>query len=272
MEAFFLPLERGQRFCLLHRPAKAAPVHGAILFIHPFAEEMNKCRRMAALQARAFAEAGWIVLQIDLYGCGDSSGDFGDATWQQWLDDVKEGATWLAAEAGHPPMFWGLRTGCLLAAEAAGESQVVPQFLFWQPTLSGKQVLQQFLRLKVINQMLGAPPAERTGTQKLREQLARGKTIEVAGYALSPGLALGLEAAELNLPIGCARVAWLEVAAATDAGLSPAARARIEAWQGRGHRVDARTVEGCAFWQTVEVGECPALIKASVAIINGWRS
>ena len=32
---------------------------GALVFIHSFAEEMNKCRRMAALQSRAFADAGW---------------------------------------------------------------------------------------------------------------------------------------------------------------------------------------------------------------------
>jgi len=33
---------------------------------------MNKSRRMAALQARVFAAMGFGVLQIDLFGCGDS--------------------------------------------------------------------------------------------------------------------------------------------------------------------------------------------------------
>ncbi len=49
---------------------------------------MNKSRRMAALQARAFAAMGFGVLQIDLFGCGDSSGDFSDARWDIWKQDL----------------------------------------------------------------------------------------------------------------------------------------------------------------------------------------
>ena len=66
-----------------------------MVYIHPFAEEMNKARRMAALQSRALAAAGFDVLQIDLLGCGDSSGDFGDATWNDWVNDVVHGCRWL---------------------------------------------------------------------------------------------------------------------------------------------------------------------------------
>jgi exosortase A-associated hydrolase 2 len=96
-EAFFLPLGSAtgeQRFCLFY-PTLGDKLHGLMLFIHPFAEEMNKSRRMAAIQARAFAQAGYAVLQIDLKGCGDSSGDFGDATWQHWVNDVLLGIRWL---------------------------------------------------------------------------------------------------------------------------------------------------------------------------------
>src|SRR5690606_27532247 len=84
---FHLDTGRGKRFALLTSPAASAPI-GGLLFLHPFAEEMNKSRRMVALAARAFASAGWAVLQVDLAGCGDSEGDFADADWQTWLDDV----------------------------------------------------------------------------------------------------------------------------------------------------------------------------------------
>ena len=78
---FFLPSGDGQRFCLYHPAVNAqgvAPL-GHVVYVHPFGEEMNKSRRMATLQARALAQAGFSVLQVDLLGCGDSSGDFGDA-------------------------------------------------------------------------------------------------------------------------------------------------------------------------------------------------
>ena len=53
MEPFFLPTTDGQRLCIHHSPA--GPARGAVLYLHPWAEEMNKARRVAALQSRALA-------------------------------------------------------------------------------------------------------------------------------------------------------------------------------------------------------------------------
>jgi exosortase A-associated hydrolase 2 len=244
-----------------------------VLFVHPFAEEINKCRRMAALQSRAFADAGWLVLQIDLYGCGDSAGDFAEATWDRWVDDVLQAVEWLRASTGYAPVLWGLRAGCLIAAQAAQALQYGVDLVLWQPAISGRQVLQQFLRVEVVGQILGEPGTQRMPTQQLRAQLVQGETIEVAGYTVSPGVALGLEAADLNLPPGLGgRTAWLEISGVQGGELSPAARTRIDAWQAAGRRVDARVVEGTAFWRTQEVTECPALIQATLALVDGWRA
>src|ERR1035437_5595730 len=119
LEAFFIPASSGQRFCLFHEPEPGISLRGALVYVHPFAEEMNKSRRMAALQARAMARAGYAVLQIDLYGCGDSSGNFGDATWNVWIEDVRLAHDWLRRQSTIDPWLWGLRTGCLLACEVA---------------------------------------------------------------------------------------------------------------------------------------------------------
>lgn len=271
-DAFFLPLQRGRRFCIRYAPDAGATRGGAIVYVHPFAEEMNKSRRMAALQARALAEVGWTVLQMDLYGCGDSEGEFGDADWQQWRTDVIDAAAWLRAQTGQVPSLWGLRAGCLLAGEAAMKMDPTPNLLLWQPAISGKQSLQQFLRLKITSQILGEPAPDRIGTQQLREQLARSEALEIAGYTLAPGLALGMGAAELTPPNGPGRVAWLEVGANAPAELSPAARTRIDAWQAAGHSVDAKAVTGAAFWQTQEIAECPDLVEATLAAVAQWRT
>src|SRR5258705_9769402 len=76
VETFFLPLDNAKRFCISTIPSNGVEPRGSVLYLPPFAEEMNKSRRMAALQARAFARIGWNVLQMDLFGCGDSSGEF----------------------------------------------------------------------------------------------------------------------------------------------------------------------------------------------------
>jgi exosortase A-associated hydrolase 2 len=160
VEAFMLPLASGGRFCLFHRAAGRGI--GAAVYVHPFAEEMNKSRRMAALQARALAKAGISVLQIDLLGCGDSAGDFGDATWSMWIDDVVEAVRWLHRRTGFIPLLWGLRSGCLLAHAALAKLPAAPDLVFWQPVISGKQHLQQFLRLRIAGELIGRPGAERT--------------------------------------------------------------------------------------------------------------
>jgi exosortase A-associated hydrolase 2 len=271
IEARFLALPQGRRFCLVHRPQVLPVVARSMVYVHPFAEEMNKSRRMAALQARALAAAGWTVLQLDLFGCGDSEGEFGGATWNQWLDDTATGLEWLRAETGSMPALWGLRAGGLLAAQAMQGMDPVPDLLLWQPVISGQRYLQQFLRMNVAAQLSSAEGAARVGTQQLRDQLGRGEPVEVGGYEISPALALGMETSDLLPPSNPTRVAWLEVASGAALELSPASSQKVEAWRAAGHRVDIRVVEGLPFWQTQEIAECSALIEATLEAAEPWR-
>lgn len=277
VEAFFLPIDdRADEvlFCLFYPAQREIPL-GSILYVHPFAEEMNKSRRMAALQAHGLAQAGYAVLQVDLRGCGDSAGDFGDATWQDWVHDVVYGCHWLARR-GHAPLWlWGLRAGCLVAAEAAGRLTVPCNFIFWAPTPSGKLVLQQFLRLKAASDMLAGNA--KGITESLRQQLARGATVEVAGYVLAPDLAMGLEQAALAPPTRveppgeAARLEWFELSTRTEAALSPVAANTAAQWGEAGFAVETHVVNGASFWQTSEIEQVPGLITATVAAISRFQ-
>ena len=100
--AFFLESARGRHLAVLHSPPAGVPPRTAILHVQAFAEEMNKARRMVALQSRALAGDGHAVLVLDLTGCGDASGDFGDATWEAWLADVAAGQPQQAATSTPP--------------------------------------------------------------------------------------------------------------------------------------------------------------------------
>lgn len=265
--AFFMPAAagRGQRLCLYHAP-HGPECRGALVYVHPFAEEMNKSRRMAALQSRAFARAGFAVLQIDLLGCGESSGDFEDATWKDWIDDVCTAANWIRGRHAAPLVLWGLRAGCLLAAAAAQRLAVPCDLLFWQPTPSGKAVLQQFLRLHVAGERLGGDGG--ATVQALRERIAAGADVEIAGYRPSAALAAGLDDAILLPPAAGGRVVWLEVSARAQAELLPASAALLQRWQQDGCQVAAQVVPGPTFWQTVEIEEAPALLDATLAAMT----
>lgn len=264
LNAFFLDTPGGARFCVLYAASGGAP-RGLVLYIHPFTEEMNKSRRMAALQTRALCEAGYTVLQLDLHGCGDSAGDFGDASWQSWIDDVVFAGRWLKAQGSAPLWLWGLRAGCLLAVEAA-KTLGPCALLFWAPTPSGKPLLQQFLRLKAAGDMVGGQA--KVIMEGLRRQLAAGHAVEVAGYVLAPGLAHGLESAALKPVAHVQRVVWLEVSTRADASLTPVASSTITAWQQAGVAMQTQIANGPAFWQTTEIEEAPALIEATVAAMS----
>lgn len=261
----------GQRFCLFH-PAHGGTARGAVVYVHPFTEEMNKSRRMAALQSRALAEAGYAVLQVDLLGCGDSSGDFGDATWQAWVNDVVRASHWIRQRNAAPLWLWGLRSGCLLAAEAARQIDTPCNFIFWSPTPSGKAHLQQFLRLKAAADMLGGNA--KGVTEALRQQLAAGEAVEIAGYALSPGLAHGMEQAVLAPPAASlpsmaqpGRVEWFEMSTREDATLNPVAQKTFTQWEQSGFAARSHIVPGPSFWQTTEIEDAPALLSATLVAV-----
>jgi exosortase A-associated hydrolase 2 len=187
------------------------------------------------------------------------------------MDDVFAACEWLRAETGSTPALWGLRAGGLLAAQAIREMAPAPDLLLWQPVVSGKQYLQQFLRMKVTGQWAGGEGADRIGTRELREELGNGESVDVAGYTLASALALGMEAAEILPPAAPTRVAWLEVAGGDRTELSPAAGQQVDRWRAAGHHVDVRVVSGLPFWQTQEIAECPDLIEATLQAVTQWN-
>jgi exosortase A-associated hydrolase 2 len=268
-EAFFLKTEQGQRFCLFHPPAGAC--RGALLYVPPFGEEMNKSRRMAALQARDLAARGYGVLLLDLYGCGDSSGDFGQARWDLWKQDLALGQRWLHERLGVPVSLWGLRLGALLALDfARGAIEPVANLLLWQPVQSGATFLTQFLRLRIANDMLSDDKEKGGGTKALREALRAGESLEVAGYELAPALADAIESLDAAaLVVTNCPVHWFEALPADGRPISPAAAKVTAAWEAAGAAPQIHLVTCPPFWATQEVTECPALVAATTSALAG---
>jgi exosortase A-associated hydrolase 2 len=269
-EAFFLPVAGGQRLCIWRAP-DPGPIRGRVVHVPAFAEEMNKCRPMVALAARRMAESGFGVLQVDLLGCGDSSGDFSDASWDDWIGDIVAAVDWTRGRADAPLWLWGLRGGALLASAMSSRVPQPTSLLLWQPVLSGRAHLTQFLRLKLAAEML-SDSAARGGTQALRAQLQQGATVEIAGYRLSTALAAGMDAAEFAVADSVADIAWLEATGATPAVLAPASQSVVSGLRERGKRVEAHAVTGPGFWQSVETEMAPALVDATLAAMTRERA
>lgn len=254
----------GSRFRLVSEPAAVTSARGTVIFVSGFAEEMNKARRMAARMARLLAGDGWRVVQRDLSGCGDSSGDFGSASWDDWRDDVA--AELAEADSDRPVWLWCLRAGALLAP-AALAARPDANLLLWQPVLSGAQHLRQFLRLHAGARVVGSDRA--AGTAMPAQALGAGSAVEVGGYALSPALATALEAATFDVPAAFAgRIVWFETSVDDPPALTPAAAAAIGPLRERGVKVAASALAGPPFWQTAEIEECDLLLARTLASLQ----
>jgi alpha-beta hydrolase superfamily lysophospholipase len=297
-EAFFFGAGRGARFCLLHEPAGTG-VRGSVLYLPPFAEEQNRARRAASVCARQLAAAGWTVLQMDLGGCGDSAGDFADATWAGWIEDLRHGITILGRRARGPLWLWAVRAGALLAADLIKERHVDSHtpLLLWQPVLSGAQHLKQFLRMRAVRATtLDQPlPVRETATaemggehlvldlvsqeharsrlrgssHQLRADWICGKPVEVAGYTVSPALAFALDRAVFELPpTHRGRVVWLECVRAASEPVAPASQVCVTSLTSLGLQVNLERVVEEPFWQTTDTAQGQALVASSVRALG----
>lgn len=260
----FITLPDGSRRFALFYPAQGEP-RGCLLQAHAFAEEMNKSRRMVAEQARRLAAAGWSVLLWDLHGCGDSDGDFSDASWQGWVDELVFAAGWLRGRAPGPLWVWGQRVGALLAGAVAARLTEPVSLLLWQPSANGKLAAQQFLRLKVAAELIGGQA--KGVMQALRDELAAGQTVVIGGYALRAPLLDGLEAAQLTPSPQVRQLIWLELGG-EGSEPSPATQRALAAWAQAGVPLQQRQVPGPAFWQTVETDDAPALWSATLEALH----
>lgn len=262
-ETFFLDGQRGRLYCTYFAPR--SPDTGLhVLMVPPWAEELNKARRLLALQARSLAVSGIGALMLDLFGTGDSEGDFRQATWPLWLENLTAGVEWLRQRRATRVGLLGVRSGALLAKEwMVGQTQATPIAVFWQPTAAGSTVITQFLRLRT------AASAFREGTtetvKELKAKLAAGESIEVAGYELNADLARDVAAARLDQapPTKVVNVHWFELGTVATDSIAPASERVAEQWRSNGIAVTSATFAGQPFWDGNDITESAQLVAST---------
>ncbi|MGB0712180.1 MAG: hydrolase 2, exosortase A system-associated, partial [Gammaproteobacteria bacterium] len=258
----FIDGSRGALFCVHHRPD--TPGGQGVIMLSAFAEEMNKSRHMVSEAARAMAAHGVEVLILDPWGTGESAGDHGEATWNQWCEDVERAAAYLRDGGVRSLGLWGLRVGALLAADCV-ERCAASWLVLWQPVTGGNLFLQQFLRLRLAAGMASGEGGE--SLKDLKAALAAGRTLEIAGYGLNPDMAAALEDARLRVPPGVA-VHWFELPAQASDPLPPARQRPMDSLREAGVRLEVEQRVCDPFWSTAEIAHCPALIEANTAAVG----
>jgi exosortase A-associated hydrolase 2 len=261
----FIESTNGSLFCLSFLPEdKSSEI---VLFLPAFAEELNRCRVMVALQARQLAAIGVGTLLLDYFGTGDSAGDFRDTNWSQWQQDTRVAIAWLNSQGYDNISLWGMRMGALLAAEIADQSpDLFTRLLLWQPVLSGEKYLTQFLRIRLA--FLMEQGGNQETTQQIRTILRQGNSVEVTGYELSSQLADELESKNMqNLKnlIG-SEIHLFEWVFDETAKLPPVSQKLIHDWQQQGINPVVHLFTGSSFWQAHERELTPGLINITTSL------
>jgi exosortase A-associated hydrolase 2 len=244
-----------------------------VFYIPPFAEEMNKARRTATLMAERVHRHNANFFSLDLFGTGDSEGEFHDARWDIWLDNLHTGLDYLRSRQQEQITLLGLRLGAMLAAEFCQKYTFHPhQLVLWQPPGSGQQLLTQFLRIQLAADMQGGDGKGMT-TQELRAQLANGTSLEIAGYALHPELFHAIERIRLADILAHLRqpIALFEITGTSDKPLTLGTRRLLESLP-RSTTVHAQPVKGEPFWSIQEITVSEALLDATEAFLYADQS
>lgn len=226
---------------------------------------MNKARRQVTITAQALSMHGIASLMFDYSGTGDSSGDFADARWQSWIDDLVSSFSWARENGLAVDGIVACRLGCTLAADALARAGLsVGRSVFWQPVENGRQAMTQFLRLRVAASMMEHDSSE--SVEDLRQRMAGGESLEIAGYALSPGLHNDVESkklAELLQPsLGSLKV--VEVGRTTSDDLSIPAQRIVRAAVGAGIPTSGQRLSGDPYWTSTEIVVNHGLVDATL--------
>jgi exosortase A-associated hydrolase 2 len=218
---------------------------------------MNHTRRAAALLARDLAGHGWGVLQVDLFGCGDSDGDFRGASWETWVDDLTTAFDWLQERVGGRVGLVGIRLGGLLALDFASLARRnIDRVLLWHPVVNGQQMMTEFLRLRLLSDAIGVRAGESATTaQALRQKINSGEPVVVVGYEIMPHLSQAiakLHIAQLGLAVA-APIRWVEVVSGAEDPGRPLAQTTVHAWQAAGREATLHLVAGRPFWSSPRI-------------------
>lgn len=264
----FIDVNQRQLFVINYTPLRKQSI-ASIIYLPPFAEEMHKSRHMVAEQARQFARRGYHVMTVDLTGCGDSSGEFEEATWELWKEDAKACYDWITSTQPAPPIIlWGLRTGALLATQLSEQIANVHKLLLWQPIIYGDQFVSQFIRQKLAAHNILSKASKKLETKSILDELNLTGYIEVGGYKTTNKLLSSLSSAKITDTVPKCQVFWFELGIENKDHLCFASNQAVEIWKKKRAQIETKTIKGQPFWSTQEIVNCPDLIEATNKIIN----
>ncbi len=245
----------------------------ALLIIPPFAEEMNKSRKMMTLLLNRLAEQGVTGYLFDLNGTGDSQGKLEEVSWQSWQDDLLVMLESIVTVHGTEHIsLLACRTGALLANACLNHYaehhavKVIDEIHYWNPVLNASQFFNQFLRLKLANAAI-SNSGNKMSVKDLRQQLEDDGYIEVAGYSINAQLVTAMENAQSILSKEHSRLRLYFYEISPLGKLSPGLQSMLQNFTDNGFLPVNFSLKDAPFWSTQEITLSEPLLTQTVSNI-----
>ena len=172
--------------CIPSQPLSSVKGGRAVIFVPPFAEEMNRSKRMYVLCSRLLADSGVHAFCFDYSGTGDSSGEWGDFSYSDWVEDLNQIYKY-ATNLSSKVSFIALRFGALVLADAIDQCDMdVDRCVFWDPIENGEILTRQLIRIKIAAAM--ADESKKLTTKEISQNIQETGYLESGGYYLSKSL------------------------------------------------------------------------------------
>lgn len=178
--AGYVPVPGAHLYAMLHRAGRP---EARVLLVGPFASERQFAYHAWVRWARYLAAHGIEALRYDHHGTGESTGDFGSASFEQWCADAEALASWLARQRPELPLLLhGVELGAVLAGRcfSGGAGEAV---LLWSPPVDANHAMRALLRRWAGIEQLYESPGNRKSASEYIRGLEGGLSIEVHGYA-----------------------------------------------------------------------------------------
>jgi len=274
-KAFYLPADSGHLFCLHYIPEQRSIAN--TLFFPPFAEELNRSRHLMSLMAAQLAENGHEVLIVDLFGTGDSEGDFGDAAWSIWKQDMLQALNYLQQQNTLPVNFLTIRSGTLLALDLMGEpsstSQVpiIEKLIAWQPVFNTDKFIQQFLRLQLAGNLF--KQSQYKTTEAIKQHLIQTGSIEIAGYTLTAKLMNDIlslsNLKNINKKIQyCHHFSFFQISTTSATHFSKEIQLFLTRYPQIKDKINIQSISASPFWQVYDIKDIIELRNLTLAQLS----
>ncbi len=241
----------------------------AVVFVPPFAEELNRSKRMFVLCARQLASAGVESVCFDYVGTGDSHGDWGSFDLADWEANLIGVCEYLHDLGVKDISLVALRFGALVAANviAAGDIRV-NKCVFWDPVENGEVYIRQLIRLKIAAAM--AEQAQKISTKDVLASIEEHGFVEIAGYSLTGPLIDSIKATKLADTIetvsDLTKLHWISLSGKNQT--SEHSTLPVSVPSKLADQVSMHRVNDTRFWMQQEVTIAPILLQQTTELFT----